>query len=240
MKRLLFALVMTLFMTSTFAQDNLYWTMRVKVKIDKKQDWEKKAPVFMKTHYPQFKFRVWQVMTGENTDSYVIVMGPMNYKSFDTPPTFPKGEAMMKADALALDMITESSEVMHARKIANLSSMKADRKLKYILQSTVDLEPGTWTDVQAGLVKSKEARDKGASKMDIDIFRPANSGLANRYTSVRYFEKMEELDLDENMGEMFDKVFGDNAFIKQGQSYYPMVQSTKQELRVLRTDLSSQ
>lgn len=239
MKRLLFACVMTMFVTCTLAQNNLYWTMRIKVKMDKKLEWEKKTPVFMKTHYPQFKYRVWEVMTGENSGSYVIAIGPMSYKDLDAPMSSPKGEALMKTDGQALDAISESTEVNHYRRVDAISTMKADRKLKYLQVTTAEITPGIWGDVQTIAAKIKEARDKGGSKMDIDFVRPSNSGLGNRFLSLRYFEKMEELDLDEKFGEMYDKVHGDNAFYKASQDYFNMVKGTWTELRVLRTDLSS-
>lgn len=75
--------------------------------------------------------------------------------------------------------------------------------------------------------------------MDIDVFRPSNSGLINSFSSIRFFEKMEELDLQEDLGEMYDKAHGNNSYYKDNANYLSMLKSIKSELRVLREDLSS-
>ena len=73
MKRIILVVMMTVMASLVVAQkNNLFWSMRVNVKMDKKLEWEKKAVVFMKTHYPQFKFRVYNVATGPNSGEYFI------------------------------------------------------------------------------------------------------------------------------------------------------------------------
>lgn len=75
--------------------------------------------------------------------------------------------------------------------------------------------------------------------MDIDIFRSNNGALVNMFASVRYFEKMEDLDSQEDLGEMYDKVHGNNSYFRDYTNYLSMLKSIKSELRVLREDLSS-
>ncbi len=237
--------VIMLIATVTFSQSttpapNLYWTMTVKVKMDKKLEWEKKVMVYVKTHMPQTKYRMWEVISGENTGAYVVVMGPMSYKDMDVSQVSPKGEALQKADGQALDALCESSQVMYMRRQdASISTLKADRKLKYLLATTNEINPGSWDVINELAKKIKEAREKGGSKMDIDYFRPNNSGNTNAYATVRYAEKMEEFDLQENLPEMFDKVHGPNAWYIGSGKRLEVLKSSRAELRVLRTDLSS-
>lgn len=240
MKRLLLAAFMTLITAVTFSQsNNLYWSMTVNVKMDKKLEWEKKVVTYVKTHYPQLKYRIYEVISGENTGSYVVVMGPTSYKEMEAPPVSPKGEALMKTDGQALDALCNSTIVTYNRRVDNLSSMKADRKFKYLVVSYSEINIGTWGDVSDFLLRQKEARVKGGMATDIDYYRPSNSGIPNAYASVRYVEKLEELDATVNFGEGYDKVHGNNAWYKDWTNYMSMVKQTKAEIRVLRTDLSS-
>lgn len=228
------------FSQSTTPAPNLYWTMTVKVKMDKKLEWEKKVMLYVKTHMPQLKFRTWEVLSGENTGAYVVVMGPMTYKDMDVQTVSPKGEALMKADGQALDALCESTLVMYMRRQdASISNLKADRKLKYLVATTNEIAPGSWDIINDFAKKIKEAREKGGSKLDVDYFRPNNSGNLNSFATVRYFEKMEELDLQENLPEMFDKAHGTNAWYINAGKRNEVVKSSKTELRVLRTDLSA-
>lgn len=240
MKRLLMAAVMTLITAVTFSQsNNLYWSMSVNVKMDKKLEWEKKVVTFVKTHYPQLKYRIYEVISGENTGSYVVVMGPTSYKEMEAPYVSPKGEALMKTDGQALDALCNSTIVTYNRRVDNLSSMKADRKLKYLVVSYSEIINGTWGDVSDYILRVKDARIKGGLNMDVDYFRPSNSGIGNAYASIRYVEKLEELDANVDFGEIYDKVHGNNAWYKDWNNYLSKVKQTKTEIRVLRTDLSS-
>lgn len=239
MKRLLTTSVMMLITVVIFAQsNNVYWSMTVTPKIDKKFEWEKKIVAYTKTHMPGVKYRVWEIISGENTDSYIIVMGPMSYKDMDVQNVSPKGEALMKADVQGLYALSNSTQVSYGHRQEDLSMMKKDRKLKYLQVITAENTVGTWGDIREYFKKLKIAREQGGSKMDIDIFRP-NSGLINSFSSIRFFEKMEDLDLQENLGEMYDKVHGNNSYYKDNANYLSMLKSIKSEIRVLREDLSS-
>jgi hypothetical protein len=239
MKRLIFLLIIVGSVLHANAQTNLFWTILIKAKMDKKLEWEKKMPVIVKTHHPDAKYRTYQILTGENSGAYFIAMGPMTYKDLDQPPVFPKGEAAMKADFQTLDAITESTEVNHYARVTDLSSMKADRKLKYVQVTSVVIQVGQWGRVREILKSFKEARDLANSKMDIDFFRPASSGTVNAFTHVRYVEKLEDLDLEEDLVAAYEKVHGDNSLYKLQQEYFSLIKSVKSELRMIRSDLSS-
>ena len=241
MKRLLMLAAGIMISIVSIAQNtnNLYWSMTVNVKMDKRLEWEKKIVLFVKAHYPQLKYRIWEIQSGENTGSYSVVMGPMSFKDMDVPMVSPKGEAVMKTDGQALDALCNSTQVGYARKQEDVSRMKADRKLKYTVFTFNEINVGTWDDVHGILMKRKESRAKGGSMLDIDYFRPTVSGNNNAFTSVRYFEKLEELDVQENLGEMYDKMYGNNASYIDGVKYSAVIKATRSELRMLRADLSS-
>lgn len=240
MKRIILVLVTVMMITVTAAQtNNLFWTMRVKVKMDKKLEWEKKAPLLMKNHYPQYTFRVYEVSTGPNTGSYVLSIGPMSYKDFDAPPVFPKGAAAAKADRQALDAICESVEVTHYQRDEEISNVRVDRQNKYAQLTFVEIEIGSWEAVRGILTKVQAVRKINALKEDIGYFRPANSGPGNMFAVVRYLEKWEELEMDNKFPEMYNKAHGENAFTKDRKDYFEMVKSMTSELWVLRPDLGS-
>lgn len=69
----------------------------------------------------------------------------------------------------------------------------------------MEIAIGSWTEVQAFLTIIKDAREKSGLKVDLDYFRPVNSGAVDRFVTGWYLKKMEELDGDSNMGEMYDK-----------------------------------
>ncbi len=240
MKRLLLVAVMTFMTVVTFSQsNNLLWTMSVNVKMDKKLEWEKKMVVFVKTHYPKLKYRVWEVISGKNTGTYVIIMGPTSYKEMSVPAVSPKGEAMMKADGQALDALCSSSQVYYYTIVDGLSTTKPDRILNYQVVSYSEIEIGTWDDVKGFLTRQKEAGEKGGSTRDFATLRPSNSGIPNAFMSVRFVEKMEELDASENMPEMYDKEFGNSSWYKDWANYLSKLKETRTEIRFLRTDLSN-
>ncbi len=239
MKRLIMLFAAMLMASVVFSQDNLYWTMTVNVKLDKKLEWEKKLTAYTKTHMPQLKYRTYEIISGENTGAYVIVVGPTSYKEMDIPLISPKGEAQMKIDGQGLDALSNSFQVSYLRRQNEISSAKPDRKLKYLLVTYNEITIGSWGEIYGQIKKEKEAADKGGSKMDIDFFRPSASGPGNAFAMVRYVEKLEELDLQENFEEMYDKVFGNNAFYSMNLRYYSLLKSTRSELRVLRSDLSA-
>jgi len=236
--------IVALIATSALAQapppNNLFWTQRVKVKLDKKLEWEKKLVTFAKAHYPTTKYRVWEIITGPHSGSYFIAIGPTSYKDLDTPPSFPKGEALMKTDGQGLDALCEAIETNYWRRVESLSMTKQDRKLKYAHITETEIELGTWGDYQAQFVKNKDVWMKNeAAKVDYDIYRPSNSGAGNRFVVASYFEKLEELDVNLNFPELYDKAYGNNEYYKAINTYYDKVSNSKTELRVLRSDLSS-
>lgn len=240
MKQLMLVFVTTMWFTGLFAQNsNLFWTMRVKVKMDKKLEWEKKAPLLMKTHYPQYSFRVYEVTTGENTGTYVLSIGPMSYKDLDVPPIFPKGEAALKTDGQALDAISESLEVTHYKRVEAISSIKSDRKNKYAKINFIEIHIGSWQEIESMLAKVKQVREKNDLQTDVSYFRPENSGAVNRFAIVTYMEKMEELDTDVKFAEMYDKIHGNYAWYKDLQNYLSKIKSNYVELLALREDLST-
>jgi hypothetical protein len=240
MKRIFLVLVTIMFVASAFAQNNnLFWTMRVKVKMDKKLEWEKKAPLLMKTHYPQFTFRVYEVTTGENTGSYVLSIGPMSYKDLDVPPVFPKGEAALKTDGQALDAISESLEVTHYKRMDAISSIKMDRNNKYAKINFFEINIGSWQEIESLLAKMKQVREKNDLKMDVSYFRPVNSGAMNKFAAVTYMEKMADLDKEVKFAEMYDEMHGSDAWYKDSQNYLSKIKSNYIELWVLRQDLST-
>lgn len=241
MKRLLMITVMSLFVAVSYSQsNNLLWTMTVDVKMDKKLEWEKKMVTFVKTHMPQAKFRVWEVISGSNTGAYVIVMGPTSYKEMDVPVVSPKGEALMRTDGQALDALCNSSKVYYYNIVDGLGSTNPDRKLKYQVATFSEINSGTWGDVRDFLARQKEVREKNGSKADYAYLRPSNSGMGNAYVSIRFVENMEELDVpNTNMADMYDKAFGNNSWYKDWTNYLNLIKGNRTEIRVLRTDLSS-
>jgi hypothetical protein len=221
------------------ANSTLFWSMTVQTKLDKRLEWEKKFLTFVKSHYPSVKFRTYEIITGVNSGGYVVVMGPMSYKDMDAFPPSVKGETLAKTEGQALDALCNSVVVNHFRRVNELSTANSQRKLKYVVVSYSEITPGTWGDVSDYLKRQKEAREKGGSSADVDIFRPSNSGPGNSYASVRYVEKLEELESGNfNMNESYDKLFGNNSFIKDVEKYFSVVRQNQSEIRVLRPDLS--
>lgn len=219
--------------------NNVFWTARVKVKMDKKLEYEKKIPAFLSTHYPQFKFRVYEILTGENTGSYVYVVGPFSYKDLDVPKVFPKGEALLKSEAQAINALSEEVEVSYARRQDDISDNNPDRKIKYLLVTYFEINSGQWAKMHDLILNVKEGRKLAGSKMDYAYFRPSASGNNNVFTTVRYMEKMEDMDIQEDWGLAYNKVHGAGAWERGASEYYSLIKSFKSEIRVLREDLST-
>jgi len=95
-----------------------------------------------------------------------------------------------------------------------------------------------WT-MTVNVKMDKKLESKNGSTLDVDFFRPTNSGIANAYASVRYLEKLEDLDTSDNIAEAYDKMYGDNSWYKDYTHYYSLLKETKTGIRLLRTDLSS-
>ena len=242
MKRILMLLVMGLLAVATNAQQNdLIWAMTVNVKMDKRLEWEKKVVAYTKTHLPNVKYRVWEVISGERTGSYVVIAGPTNYKAWDQPNVSPKGEALMKADGQALDALCNGTTSMYWKDVDGLGSSNPDRKLKYQVASYVEINMGTWGEVSEILLRMKESRQKAGIKYDNAVLRPSNSGPGNAFLTVRWVEGLEELDGGGVFGvsEKYDELYGNNSFYKDIEKYFTLIKSNTSELRVLRRDLSN-
>jgi hypothetical protein len=243
MKQLFLFLAILLVSETAFAQDNnLIWTMTANVKMDKRLEWEKKMVAFVKTHMPNAKFRVWEVISGERTGSYVIIVGPTNFKEWDQPNVSPKGEALMKADGQALDALCNWTRNSYWRGVSGLETSNPNRKLKYQVATYSVIEMGTWGDVSPILGRIKESREKAGVKYDGAVLRPTMSGPGNAFLSIRWVENLEELDNGGGpfgVSEKYDELFGNNSFYKDINSYMSMIKSNTSELRMLRRDLSS-
>lgn len=242
MKRsIMMVLAIAASLSFAFSQEdnnNVFWTNIIQIKLDKRADFEKKLPAFLKTHYPGFSFRIYEIITGPNTGSYAVVTGPLSYKDLDQPMTSPKGEAARMADEQALDAISVKAEVSHLRRVNDLSMAKTDRKLKFLQVTYREFQNGSWGDTRDILKKLKDARIAGGSKVDVDIYRPVASGPLNMYASVRYFEKWEELDYEEKLTDLYDKVNGTGSWYREVNKLNEWTKNSRSELRVLRPDLS--
>jgi hypothetical protein len=240
MKRMM--ILLSFMMLSVFVsgqgESNVYWSMRMNPKMDKIGELEKKLPVFLKTHYPQMSFRVYEAITGENSGSFLVITGPFAMKDMDVPMVSPKGEALQKADGLALSALCESSEVNMTRLQTDLGIPNPNRQINMILATTRVFESGTWDEYEGLVKKIKEAREKGKSKMDIAYHRPTVSGATNVIHSIRYLNSWADLDIEEDLAAMYDNAHGRAAWSKTLDRLTEITKSTKQEMRVLRKDLS--
>jgi hypothetical protein len=239
MKRLILSLAVIILAFSASGQTaDIIWTQRMTPKTDKIGEIEKKLPVFLKTHYPQLSFRVYEVITGPNTGSYVIATGPYMFKDMDAPMTSPKGEAAQQADGLALMALCESVETNFNRMIPEISIPDPKRELKFIQVTTREYEMGSWGIYRDFLTKLKVAREKGP-KVDLVYFEPVAGGTLNSFVAVRYFNKWEELDMSQNLPELYDNAHGRAAWSKALTEINRVTKTSKQEVRVLRKDLST-
>ncbi len=242
MKRLILCLLFFSALVQVgYAQDNVnvLWSEIMHVKKDKAAEFEKRLPVFLKTHFPTLSFRVYEVLTGANTGAFVLASGPYAYKEFDQPMVSPKGEAAQKADGQALDALTESIEVRHMRRVTAISMARPERKIKFVMATTRNIKLGSWGDINEILVKLKAARVAGSSKMDVDFLRPVGSGSPNLYVAIRFFDKWEDLDYEENLSEMYDKTNGNGSWARDVARLNELTVDATSEMRVLRPDLST-
>lgn len=240
MRKLIIALGITLLTCTAIGQtgNNVFWTMRVKPKLDKLAEIEKKLPLFLKTHYPNLSFRVYETLTGPNTGCYVIVTGPYAFKEFDVPMTSPKGEALQNADGMALNALYENMETMFYRTFNEPATPNANREIKFIQVTEREYESGSWSEYSDFLKKLRAVRDK-SSKIDISYMEPVAGGNLNTFATVRFFSKWEELSTNENLAELYDNMYGRAAWSNQMRVINTINKSTKQEVRVLRKDLST-
>lgn len=240
MRKLIIALGISLLACTAIGQtgNNVFWTMRVKPKMDKLAEIEKKLPLFLKTHYPTLSFRVYETITGPNSGSYVIVTGPYAFKDFDAPMVSPKGEALQTSDGMALNALYESSETMFYRTFNEPATPKTNREIKFIQVTEREYESGSWSEYSDFLKKLRVMRDK-SSKIDISYMEPVAGGNMNTFATVRFFSKWEELDSSENLAELYDNMYGRAAWSNQMRVINPINKSVKQEVRVLRKDLSA-
>jgi hypothetical protein len=235
---ILLSFVMLSVFVSGQGESNVFWSMRMKPKMDKIGELEKRLPVFLKTHYPQLSFRVYEVITGENSGSFLVITGPFAMKDLDVPMVSPKGEALQKADGLALSALCESSEVNMTRLQADLSIPNPNRQINYILATERQFETGTWEEYSDILKKLKTAREKAGSKIDIAYHRPTVSGMTNSFYHIRFLNNWAELDQTENLAEMYDNAHGRAAWARDVARLNAITKVAKQEMRVLRKDLS--
>lgn len=242
MKRLLsLLLVMATTLQFSFAQENnnLFWTRVVHVKKDKIAEFEKKLPVFLKTHYPQLSFRVYEIETGTNSGAYAVVTGPLSYKDLDMPMVSPKGDAARNLDDQALSSLIESQETLHIRRVGDISMVKPNRNIKFLTVTYREIKVGSWGEYLDILKRLKAARIAGDSKIDVDFFRPVASGNASAFSAVRFFDKWEEMDYEEKTADLYDKINGTGSWSRDIARLNEITLTVRSEIRILRPDLST-
>jgi hypothetical protein len=121
---------------------------------------------------------------------------------------------------------------------ADLSIPNPNRQINLILATERQYETGSWEEYSSILKKLRTAREKSGSKMDIAYHTPTVSGITNKFYHIRFLNSWAELDNAENLAEMYDNAHGRAAWAKDGGRLNSMTKVTKQEMRVLRKDLS--
>lgn len=221
------------------SEKNILWSMRITPKMDKIGEIEKRLPLFLKTHYPQLGFRVYETITGPNTGSFVVSSGPYSFKELDAEMQSPKGEAARKADDLALSALYEKMEVNFNRMLPDVSLMDPNMEIKYVQITVREYESGGWGAVRDILVKLKAAREKGP-KLNILFTQPVAGGSnMNTYGAARFFNNWADLDINQNIPELYDNLHGRAAWSDAVRTLNAHTKSITQEVRVLRKDLST-
>jgi len=233
---LLFLLIPLFGMSQT---KNVINSFRVFPKPDKNAEFERGlAAHAQKYHKGNWKWRVFEIQTGQDAGGVHIVEGPLSWDEFDS-----RGDlgALHTADwnknvaPFTTGMGTQSYSTYNA----DLSTVQITDYADKIIISHMYPKPGMLNGVSDLIKRQKKVWEAGNES--VAVYSAAYSGPPQYTVVTRLKAGLKELDdsYRKPFAERYNAAYGDGAWAKWLEDYAKNVESRWSEMLFLRTDLGS-
>jgi hypothetical protein len=233
---LLFMLIPLFGMSQT---KNVMNSFRVFPKPDKNAEFEKGlAAHAQKYHKGNWKWRVFEIQTGQDAGGFHITEGPLSWEEFDS-----RGDlgALHTADwnknvaPFTTGMGTQSYSTYNA----DLSTVQLTDYADKIIISHMYPKPGMLNGVSDLIKRQKKVWE--TSNESVAVYSAAFSGPPQYTVVTRLKAGLKELDdsYRKPFAERYNAAYGDGAWAKWLEDYAKNVESRWSEMLFLRADLGS-
>ena len=237
MKKIIFFLM--LIPIFGIAQNNVISTFRVFPKVDKLQEFEKGFIAHVqKYHTGDWKWNVWEVQSGPQYGSFLVVEGPLSWDQFDKRGNL--GEAHTADWAKNVSpYTTERGEASYMEFNASVSTVAMTDYADKILITHMLPKPGKVNGAMSLVTKLKKVWTE--SNESVAVYTGTGSGNPEITTVNRFKNGLKELsdDFRKPMGERFNKAYGEGAWDYFLDDYSKFIESRWSEILFKRADMSS-
>ena len=238
MKKLVFLLVcLPLF---AVAQKNVLNALRVFPKVDRIAEFEKAmAAHAQKYHTGDWKWRIYQIQSGDDFGGYHITEGPNSWEDFDKRGTL-GAEHMTDWNKNIAPHLTERGSSMYGTFDEELSNVAMTDYSDWIAITRFQVRPGYASEMRDWVASMKKVWVE--NKIYNAVYRSASSGPMTMILVRRYKNGLKERmqGAFPNFREAYEKIHGRDSWNKM---YVPAVrasvESATSEMLMYRADLSS-
>ena len=239
MRKLIFLLGMIPFL-GIGQTKNVITTDRVFPKNDKIQEFEKAlANHAQKFHTGDWKWRVYEILSGPDVGGYMIVEGPNSWEQLDTRGNI-SAEHLNDYEKNVLPLCTEKTSTLFANFRADLSTVQLTDFTEKIAINHVFTNPGFNLDFESQVIKpAKKAWEMGNQTMA--VYETSSSGPPQYLIVARYKNGWKERDSSyrKPFMERYNTSNGGGSYNYYMQGIQKYVNSSWGEMLIYRADLSS-
>jgi hypothetical protein len=221
------------------SQSNVVSSFKVFPKVDKSQEFEKALIAHVqKYHTGDWKWNVWEVQSGPDYGSFMVVEGPLSWDQFDKRGTLGDAHTTDWAKNVA-PFTTERGVSIYSEFSTELSNVGITDYADKILINHMLPKPGKVVDVASMIGKLKKVWTEG--KEVVAVYSTTGSGAPEFLTVTRLKNGLKELsdDYRKPMSERFNASHGEGSWNYFLSDYSKNVESRWSELLFKRADLSS-
>ncbi|TDN87198.1 hypothetical protein DET49_11359 [Salegentibacter sp. 24] len=210
-----------------------------------KSDKMKEFSEGMKNHNQQFHdqgamgVRIFNILNGQNANSFMAVMGPMPWSALDEPEL---NQQAHDTDWInnVVPYIAEENETNFWKFHHRLSHFPPGFEMSKLKVSVWDIERGEYQAMLKGLDKVSKVLKEKLPEMPFGIYtNEFSSTKSGQDLSVVYFfDEFSWLAKDIQLKEKYNEVYGEGAFDTFLQEWMDTTKGASQELWVYNQDLS--
>ncbi len=222
------------------AQKNVVNALRVFPKVDRVAEFEKAmATHAQKYHTGDWKWRIYQVQSGDDYGAYHITEGPNTWDEIDNRGTL-GAEHMTDWNKNVAPHLTERGSSLYATFDADLSNVAITDYSNWIAITRFMIKPGYSNEMEDWIAGMKKVWVQ--NNINVAIYRSSSSGPMSLTMVRRYKNGLKER-MDgafPNFRDSYEKIHGRDSWNdKYLSSIRASLESATSELLMYRADLSS-
>jgi len=199
----------------------------------------------MKNHNEQFHaegamgVRIFNIMNGQNANSFMAVMGPMPWSALDQTNENQEAHDEDWANNV-VPHIAEEKDMTFWRFHNDLSHFPSNFEMNKLKVTVWDIERGKYEDMKSGLEKVTKVLKEKSPEMPFGIYTNefGSSQSGQDLSVVYFFDDYAWLGRDQNLKEKYDEVNGAGAFDTFVDEWMNTTKGSTQELWIYNSNLS--